>query len=76
MPHIFRNGEEGIKFVRGPKTNNVFSRLRDAREKYGYGINNEMGNLAYGIERTSLGGPRLPWLPIQGTPLHHHETYF
>ena len=77
VPHTFPDGEEGIKFVRGPKTNKVFSRLHDAREKYGYGIDNEMGNVSRGIDRTSLGFfDGLPWLPIQGTPLHHHETYF
>ena len=77
VPHTFPNGQEGIKFVRGPRTNKVFSRLRDAREKYGYGSDNEWGNVSRGIDRTSLGFfDGLPWLPIQGTPLHHHETYF
>jgi len=76
VPHIFHNGVEGIRSVRNPRTNEVFSRLYDARSRYGYGINNEMGNLARGIERTSLGSPRLPWLPLKGTPLHHHETYY
>ena len=80
VPHIFDNGTpngiEGIRFVRNRTTNKVFSRLYDARSRYGYGINNEMGNLARGIERTSLGSPRLPWLPLKGTPRHHHETYF